>query len=461
MEQIVLLLICLFAACVFEFINGFHDTANAVATVIYSKSLKPWQAVILSGFMNSIGVLAGGVGVAMGITNLIPMDILIGSGTELGVILVISLLISAIVWNFSTWYFGIPCSSSHTLVGSILGAGIAFSYTQGQGYQGVNWSKAGDIGMSLLISPFLGFCLAIMCYFILRKIIKDNTIFKAPKEKSSPPLWIRILLILTCSSVSYSHGSNDGQKGIGLIMIFLIILLPASTALNPNTLPQNLLESTKKIESILLKQENIDGEKSENPHREKILKSITSINTRIDSVKELKQLKTAQLFIIRKEIQSIVKHSKFLTEDKVIEKEEYNKEYTKNISYLKSNIEYVPNWVIILVSLCLGIGTMIGWKRIVVTIGEKIGKQNLTYAQGASAELVAAATISLASNFSLPVSTTQVLSSGIMGTMVASKGVKNLRTKTIKNIFLTWVLTLPVTIILSAVLFIILKNIFL
>ena len=154
MEQIVLLLICLFAACVFEFINGFHDTANAVATVIYSKSLKPWQAVILSGFMNSIGVLAGGVGVAMGITNLIPMDILIGSGTELGVILVISLLISAIVWNFSTWYFGIPCSSSHTLVGSILGAGIAFSYTQGQGYQGVNWSKAGDIGMSLLISPF-------------------------------------------------------------------------------------------------------------------------------------------------------------------------------------------------------------------------------------------------------------------------------------------------------------------
>ena len=300
-----------------------------------------------------------------------------------------------------------------------------------------------------------------MCYFILRKIIKDNTIFKAPKEKSSPPIWIRILLILTCSSVSYSHGSNDGQKGIGLIMIFLIILLPASTALNPNTLPQNLLESTKKIESILLKQENIDGEKSENPYREKILKSITSINTRIDSVKELKQLKTAQLFIIRKEIQSIVKHSKFLTEDKVIEKEEYNKEYTKNISYLKSNIEYVPNWVIILVSLCLGIGTMIGWKRIVVTIGEKIGKQNLTYAQGASAELVAAATISLASNFSLPVSTTQVLSSGIMGTMVASKGVKNLRTKTIKNIFLTWVLTLPVTIILSAVLFIILKNIFL
>ena len=341
-------------ACAFEFVNGFHDTANAVATVIYTKSLKPTTAVVWSGFMNFLGLVTGGVGVTMAIVSLIPKEILTDTDTTHTIQMIAALLISAIGWNLLTWYKGIPASSSHTLIGAIIGIGVGYSLLYGVDV--INWKKAYDIGKALFLSPLLGFSLVILIMIILYKVMKKKTIFQEPDGINPPPFYIRAILFTTCSLVSFFHGRNDGQKGIGLVMIILMAFLPTI--------------------------------------------------------------------------------------------------------YNLDNVANPPMWVMWMVALSLGIGTMIGWKRIVVTIGEKIGKQHLTYAQGATAELVAAITIGLSTAFKLPVSTTHILSSGIAGSMVASKGVKNLQTNTIKTILSAWILTLPVTIISSAGLFLLFRFIF-
>lgn len=351
---ITLLVLSLLAACAFEFINGFHDTANSVATVIYTKSLKPTTAVIWSGFMNFLGLITGGVGVTMAIVGLIPKEILTDTNSSHVLQMVAALLISAIGWNLLTWYKGIPASSSHTLIGAILGIGVGYSILYKVDV--VNWKKVMDIGQALLLSPLLGFAMVIILMTLLYKFTKSKDIFKEPNGKTPPPLWIRTILIITCTLVSFFHGRNDGQKGIGLVMIILMAFLPAA--------------------------------------------------------------------------------------------------------YNLDNVSNPPIWVMWMVALSLGLGTMVGWKRIVVTIGEKIGKTHLTYAQGATAELVAAITIGLSTAFKLPVSTTHILSSGIAGSMVASKGVKNLQKSTLKTILSAWVLTLPVTIGFSAGLFLLFRFIF-
>ncbi len=236
----ILLIICLLAACVFEFINGFHDTANAVATVIYTHSLKPQVAVIWSGIWNFIGVYFGGIAVAMGIINLLPLEALIDQNVYHNVAMILSLILTAVIWNLGTWYFGIPCSSSHTLIGSIFGVGIAFMFINPDGNIALNWGKVADAGLSLLISPIIGFVLAIMLMWVFKKILRKPKFFKEPPKDKAPPFWIRGILILTSTTVSFSHGSNDGQKGVGLVMIILIGLLPAYFALDPNRNPMSL-----------------------------------------------------------------------------------------------------------------------------------------------------------------------------------------------------------------------------
>ncbi|HEY5918393.1 MAG TPA: inorganic phosphate transporter, partial [Chryseolinea sp.] len=212
-----LLVICLIAACSFEFVNGFHDTANAVATVIYTNSLRPWIAVIWSGVWNFFGVFAGGIAVAVGIINLLPVETLVDQNIAHSLSMVIALLVTAIFWNLLTWYLGIPCSSSHTLIGSILGVGLAYSLLPEAVGDAVNWSKASEIGLSLLISPLFGFSMTIILMYIIRSTTKKTSygesLFKEPKKNSPPPVWIRGILILTCTLVSFFHGSNDGQKG--------------------------------------------------------------------------------------------------------------------------------------------------------------------------------------------------------------------------------------------------------
>ncbi|MCK9616655.1 MAG: inorganic phosphate transporter [Lentimicrobiaceae bacterium] len=461
----ILLIICLLAACSFEFINGFHDTANAVATVIYTHSLKPKVAVIWSGMWNFIGVYVGGIAVAMGIVNLLPTEALIDQNIYHGLSMIMALLLTAILWNLGTWYFGIPCSSSHTLIGSIFGVGLAYMLMPGGHSVVLNWNKIGDVGLSLLISPVFGFGFAFILMVILKKLIKNKKIFKDPPEKKAPPLWIRSILILTCTSVSFSHGSNDGQKGIGLVMIILIGIIPFHFALDHTKKPQQLVTSLQRIEFTLSKIDSAKLNKEQLATFHSIQLEIDSIQSYVSHATLFTQVPSKKHFEIRKDILLIAKKSNALISEYNIQ---YNniipssetKIFKKHIANIKTFTEYSPWWVILMISLSLGLGTMIGWKRIVVTIGERIGKTHLTYAQGATAEIIAASTISVSTWLGLPVSTTHVLSSGVAGSMVADNGLKNLQMKTVKNIAIAWLITLPVTIFLSAILFLLFRMIF-
>ena len=457
----ILLLVCLFAAIAFEFINGFHDAANAVATVIYTNSLKPWAAVIWSGIWNAIGVFAGGIAVAMGITNLLPTELLLDTNIYHNIALILSLLITAIAWNLGTWYLGLPCSSSHTLIGSIIGVGLGFAFVSADsGFNYVNWAKAGDIGLSLILSPLLGFSLAIFLMYVLRQVVKSRLIFKEPATNAPPPFWIRLLLLLTCTGVSFSHGSNDGQKGVGLVMLILIAIVPGYFTLNLSKSTVDVRDQVIEIKSIISKIDVNELNLDEKLTLEKTKTYIAHFDSLLKSVVVISDLQNHQKASIRKDMVLLGKEVKFLLKSKNLNLSLTNKQKLKSsVDELKSITEYAPIWVILMISLSLGFGTLVGWKRIVITIGEKIGKQHLTYAQGASAELVAASTIGISTWLGLPVSTTHVLSSGIAGSMVASKGIKNLQAKTIKNIAIAWLLTLPVSIIVSGALFILFRSI--
>jgi PiT family inorganic phosphate transporter len=245
----ILLLLCLLCVCAFEFINGFHDTANAVATVIYTNSMKPWHAVVLSGVLNGLGVFVGGTAVAMGIINMLPVETLVDQNTAHSLGMVGAILLTAIFWNLGTWLLSIPASSSHTLVGSILGVGIAYSLLPGTGEAAVNWQKAGEVGLSLLISPLFGFMLAMALLSLLGWVFRRNTkLFTAPEGEAPPPMWIRSILISTCGLVSFSHGSNDGQKGIGLMMLILIGIIPAKFALDDRVAKQEVTQTVASIQ---------------------------------------------------------------------------------------------------------------------------------------------------------------------------------------------------------------------
>lgn len=464
-----LLVVCFIAVCFFEAINGFHDTANAVATVIYTNTLKPVTAVIWSGFWNFLGAFLGpaffvywlmrpfsgagdgpesNIGVAMGIIKLIPINDMAAQGIGENSAFVLAILLAAIIWNFGTWYFGIPSSSSHTLIGSLLGAGFAFWSIHGGA--GVNWIKAKEIGLSLFFSPLFGFSLAIGLMYILRVTVKKRkAIFEEPHKKKAPPTWIRAILILTCTLVSFFHGSNDGQKGVGLLLVVLMAFLPAQFALQSNIPPAEIKNNMLRLEASM---RNVTtGEHA--GEWTLVASSVSKAAAKIDSIDMRNQ---AQVFVLRKSVQDIVKST-----EKHLQLSQLPKAQAAAIKHemntLKKTYEYAPTWAILLISLCLGAGTMIGWKRIVVTIGEKIGKSHLSYAQGASAEICAAVTIGLSTGYNLPVSTTHVLSSGIAGSMVASGGVQNLQRGTIKSIAMAWLLTLPVSFILAAVLFFFLR----
>ncbi|HTJ50413.1 MAG TPA: inorganic phosphate transporter [Cyclobacteriaceae bacterium] len=464
----ILLIVCLLAACSFEFVNGFHDTANAVATVIYTNTLKPWVAVIWSGFCNFLGLIigvGGGIAVAMKLVNLLPVETLVDQNISHSLSMVMALLVTAIFWNLLTWYLGIPCSSSHTLVGSILGVGLAFSLLPESTGNAVNWGEAQKIGLALLISPLAGFSLSIILMYFIRTLTKKTEagemLFKEPKKNQPPPLFVRIILFLTCTMVSYFHGSNDGQKGVGLVMLILIGIVPSYFALNQNFSPNTLVGPVAKIEQIT---KAIDPSTLSEPDRIK-LADVDSINNRLASrfsvANNVSEIPKLERFQVRKDIMILDRNLTGLLKKEELKLSSAEKEtLTKELKNVRKLTDYSPSWVIIMISFSLGIGTMIGWKRIVKTIGEKIGKEHLTYAQGASAELVASITIGGSTFFGWPVSTTHVLSSGIAGSMVASKGIKNLQSNTIRNIVIAWCLTLPVVMIMAGTLFLLFRAIF-
>jgi PiT family inorganic phosphate transporter len=393
-----------------------------------------------------MGVNVGGVAVAMGILKLIPLNELMALPVQIGACLVLAVLITSIIWNLSTWYFGIPCSSSHTLIGAMIGGSLAFTHF----YAGsVNWDKAKEIGLSLIMSPLFGFGAAVLLLIFLKKFVKSEKLFHIPQgENDKPSLVVRILLITTCTLVSFFHGSNDGQKGVGLLMLILIAFLPAKFAIDhniPNDKMQASLATTHQVVQKML---------AANPTNHDIALLDTLVNKASTDLGASGATDAAGTFKFRKDVQAVNKNIKALVSNDKVTIADADKNALKATSADLTKItDFSPLWVIVTISLSLGLGTMIGWKRIVVTLGEKIGKTHLSYAQGATAEIVAASTIGLSSWFGLPVSTTHVLSSGIAGAMVATGGTKNLQGGTLKNIALAWVLTLPVCIGVAYVLF--------
>jgi inorganic phosphate transporter, PiT family len=467
----ILLFIALVIALGFEFVNGFHDTANAVATAIYTHSLPAPVAVVWSGSFNFLGVLVSSGAVAFGIVSLLPVELILQVGSAAGFAMVFALLIAAIIWNLGTWYLGLPASSSHTLIGSIIGVGIANALMRGQdGTSGVDWSKAAEIGQALLLSPLIGFCVAALLLVVIRFIIRNPALYSEPKGNQPPPWWIRGVLILTCTSVSFAHGSNDGQKGMGLIMLILIGTVPTAYALNRAMPAGQMTEfrTASTAAAAVIQQQaagyNILGDPrpavtlyvSQRKLNEGTYPSLAvlvkDISAQVDQYGSLARVPADAVGNTRNDMYLASEAIRFLMKDK---ENGLSKDDVAALNSYKKSLDnatkFIPTWVKIAVAIALGLGTMIGWKRIVITVGEKIGKTHLTYAQGASAELVAAATIAAADMYGLPVSTTHVLSSGIAGTMAANGS--GLQLATVRNIIMGWVLTLPAAIVLSATLY--------
>lgn len=472
-----LLLVALLIALGFEFVNGFHDTANAVATVIYTHSLPAEVAVVWSGVFNFLGVLTSTGAVAFGIVSLLPVELILQVGSSAGFAMVFALLIAAILWNLGTWYFGLPASSSHTLIGSIIGVGVANALMRGRdGTSGVDWGKATEIGYALLLSPLVGFVCAAILLLLLKLVVRNPKLYSAPEGNAPPPWWIRGLLILTCTGVSFAHGSNDGQKGMGLIMLILIGTVPTTYALN-RALPDSQVvhfEQTSAAASAVIAAKGAGYSIIGDPRpavtqyvsQHKISEGtypslavlVKDIGEQVQRYGSLSKVPAESVGNTRNDMYLASEAIRFLMKDK---ENDLSKDDIAKLNAYKGSLDsatkFIPNWVKIAVAIALGLGTMIGWKRIVITVGEKIGKSHLTYAQGASAELVAASTIGAADMFGLPVSTTHVLSSGVAGTMAANGS--GLQMATIRNLLMAWVLTLPAAILLSATLYVLLSRV--
>ena len=466
-----LLFVALLIALGFEFVNGFHDTANAVATVIYTRSLPANFAVVWSGIFNLAGVLASSGAVAFGIISLLPVELILQVGSHAGFAMVFALLIAAIIWNLGTWLFGLPASSSHTLVGSIIGVGVTNALLHGRsGTSGVDWTKATEVGEALLFSPLFGFLLAAGLLLVLKSVIRIPALYAEPKGNQPPPWWIRGILILTCTLVSFFHGSNDGQKGMGLIMLILIGTVPTAYALN-RAMPDSQIQTfaaTSRAASAVIEAKAAGYNVTGNP-RPAVTTYVAShtltegtfpslavlvrdISEQVTHYGSLSRMPVDTIGNTRNDMYLASEAIRFLIKDS---ESTLAPAEIKTLNAYKGSLDgatkFIPTWVKVAVAIALGLGTMVGWKRIVITVGEKIGKTHLTYAQGACAEITAAATIAAADIYGLPVSTTHVLSSGIAGTMAANGS--GLQLSTVRNIAIAWILTLPSAMAISGILY--------
>lgn len=481
-----LLLLALLTALAFEFVNGFHDTANAVATVIYTHSLPAHFAVVWSGVWNLIGVLVSSGAVAFGIISLLPVELILNVGSGAGMAMVFALLIAAIMWNLGTWALGLPASSSHTLIGSIIGVGLANQLMKGQtGTSGVDWSQAANVGYALLFSPVIGFVAAGLLLLAMKVLVKNPALYREPKANKAPPWWIRSLLILTCTGVSFAHGSNDGQKGMGLIMLILIGIVPTAYALNRAVAPQDVAEfraisaataasltkdlppappvetdpqaapagTARAALTVYVRDHKLVPETV--PALAQVARELAAM---VATTSTLAQVPAAAVPNMRNDMYLASETIRLMLKAK---DPAFDAETRENLVAFKGSLDeatkYIPLWVKVSVAIALGLGTMVGWKRIVVTVGEKIGKTHLTYAQGGAAELVAMGTILAADAYGLPVSTTHVLSSGVAGTMAANGS--GLQMSTVRNLAMAWVLTLPAAILLSGGLYLLLRQV--
>jgi PiT family inorganic phosphate transporter len=467
-----LLIVALLIALGFEFVNGFHDTANAVATVIYTHSLDPNIAVVWSGMWNLFGVLTSSGLVAFTVITLLPVELILQVSSGAGFAMVFALLIAAIIWNLSTWWFGLPASSSHTMIGSIIGVGLANQLMAGRnGTSGIDVEQVTKVFKVLLISPLVGFTAVALLFLLSKAFIKYPALYEAPKDNTPPPWPIRVLLVLTCTGVSFFHGSNDGQKGMGLIMLILIGTVPTAYALNHAVTGhdvQDFIAASEQAGHILdqhvdktgilgadARTEVTDYIRTKQLQPATILalrELVEDLNHEVALYKEFKAVPSGQQANVRNDMYVASEAIRLMQKSK---NPAFTADENAALTNYKSKVDkatkFIPTWVKVAVALALGMGTMVGWKRIVVTVGEKIGKEHLTYAQGATAELVAMFTIFAADYGGMPVSTTHVLSSGVAGTMAANRS--GLQWSTIRNIAAAWVFTLPAAALLSGSLF--------
>ena len=474
----ILLGVALLVALGFEFVNGFHDTANAVATVIYTHSMEPHVAVIWSGFFNFLGVMVSSGLVAFTIISLLPVELILQVGSSAGFAMVFALLVAAIIWNLGTWYFGLPASSSHTMVGSIIGVGIANQLMSPKtGTSGVDWGQAANVGKTLLVSPIVGFICAYLLLVVMKAVIKNRKLYEAPEGTAPPPWWIRGLLILTCTGVSFAHGSNDGQKGMGLIMLILVGTVPTAYALNHALRPRDSMDfiavsqqAANTLDKYVSPNAVVADDHEEitdyvrtkqfTPNTMLALRQlINDIGNETAVFGELAKIPHERVRNFRNDMYLVSEALRLMKKTNTPALSASDWEVLGNYKkHVDGATRFIPTWVKVAVALALGLGTMIGWKRIVVTVGEKIGKDHLTYGQGAAAELVAMMTIGAADWYGLPVSTTHVLSSGVAGTMAANHS--GLQWSTVRNLAMAWVLTLPASMMLAGFLFWAFRNLF-
>ncbi|OON37982.1 anion permease [Izhakiella australiensis] len=478
-----LLVLALLFVLMYEAINGFHDTANAVATVIYTRAMRARLAVGMAGLFNFLGVLLGGLSVAYAIVHLLPTDLLLNVSSAQGLAMVFSMLLAAIIWNLSTWYLGLPASSSHTLIGSIIGIGLTNAFVSHSSIiDALNIPKMIEIFLALVISPIVGLVIAGLLIFLLRRYWsgtkKRARIHMTPADrekidgKKKPPFWTRIALIVSAIGVSYSHGANDGQKGIGLIMLVLIGVAPAGFVVNMNASGYDIMrtrDAVNHLQQFYLQNDNVlkqlvaltppavptPEETPTGPHSfhcntANAMHSIERAQQLLTNLKNFDQLNVDQRSQMRRIMMCISDATEKTTKLSGLDSDDVR--YLKKLKGdLLNTVEYAPVWIIVAVALALSLGTLIGWRRVATTIGEKIGKNGMTYAQGMSAQMTSALSIGIASYTGMPVSTTHVLSSSVAGTMLVDGG--GLQGKTVKNILMAWILTLPACIVLSSVLY--------
>lgn len=467
--------LALLIALGFEFVNGFHDTANAVATVIYTHSMPAPLAVVWSGFFNFLGVMLSSGAVAYSIITLLPIDLMLHVGSAGGFAMIFALLLAAILWNLATWAVGLPNSSSHALIGSILGVGLANQLlSSASGASGVDMAQVRKVLSALLFSPLIGFVGALLLLLVMKRFLKDERLYREPEGNAPPPRGIRALLIFTCTAVSFAHGGNDGQKGMGLIMLILIGCAPTAYALN-RTLPESAMPAFVRSAdtasaayaahgtgfSLPLERARaavVEGVRTKTINTPQVYEGLSTlshdIGERIDNYGALSRVPAAIVPNLRNDMYLVLDSTRMVTKDEGAKSRFTAAEIDSLNSYadqLERGTRHIPLWVKVTVALALGLGTMVGWRRIVVTVGERIGKTHLTYGMGASAELMAAATILLAERFGAPVSTTHILSSGVAGASVANGA--GLQGRTVRNMALAWVLTLPVAMLLSGTLY--------
>ncbi len=472
------LVLALVIALGFEFVNGFHDTANAVATVIYTNAMPANFAVIWSGFFNFLGVMVSSGAVAYSIITLLPVDLILNVGSTGGFAMIFALLLAAVLWNLGTWYFGLPNSSSHTLIGSVLGVGLAnqliMAGSRG-GTAGVDWAQVQKVMTGLWMAPLIGFGAALLLLLTMRMVIRKPELYSPPKGDTPPPRGIRALLIFTCTAVSFSHGSNDGQKGMGLIMLILIGCAPTAYALN-RTLPASATPAFIQTANVATAAFDAKGGSDMTPEAARVtltdalqhrkadtpevfgaLESLSKdLSARVAGYGSLGAVPAEATSNVRNDMYLVLDTTKLAAKQPGIFTEAEGAAIKDYQSKLEAGTRFIPLWVKIVVAIALGLGTMIGWKRIVVTVGERIGKTHMTYGMGATAELVAAGTILAADRFGLPVSTTHILSSGVAGASVASGA--GLQSRTIMQLAAAWLLTLPAAMALSGGLYWLMLN---